>query len=480
MTVAPAIVWFRSDLRVADNRALAAAIAAGDPVVALYVLDDAAAGRQALGAASRWWLHHSLKALAAALGKIGIQLVLRRGRAEEVLADIQRTTGAGRVEAHRAYERWARDQEVRVRKTLDASGAGLHLHNGNLLFEPDTVETQAGEPFRVFTPYSRVVMRRTIALPAGSSLPSAAVHPPVSSARLADWKLLPVKPDWAGGLRATWTPGEAGARQQLEAFLSAGIAAYAEDRNRPDVAGTSMLSPHLRFGEISPARVWHEACRAAMCAKGRADAGLASFQRELVWREFSYHLLWYWPDLAGTPFRKEFERFPYLSDPAGLEAWRRGRTGYPIVDAGMRQLWTTGYMHNRVRMIAGSFLTKDLLIDWREGERWFWDTLVDADPANNTSGWQWIAGCGADAAPYFRIYNPIKQGQSFDPEGAYVRRWIPELANLPDEHVHAPWLAPAQVLEAAGVILGDTYPHPIVDHAAARQRALAAFAKVKG
>lgn len=478
--MAGAIVWLRNDLRIADNSALAAAIKAGGSVVPVYVLDDEPAGARKLGAASRWWLHHSLARLARDLKALGAPLILRRGPAEVELAEVQRVTGAARVEAHRGYQAWERGQEQRVRQVLGAAGAGLHLHTGNLLFEPDTVETQSGEPFRVFTPYSRVVMRRTVGMPAGQPSPPAAKATRVSGDKLAAWELLPTKPDWAGGLRKTWTPGEAGARDRLAAFLAEALAGYRDDRNRPDHDGTSRLSPHLRFGEIAPARIWHSVTAATRRSRGQGGEGSEAFLRELVWREFSYHLLWHRPDLARQPFRPEFARLAYREDAAGLRAWQSGATGFPIVDAGMRQLWATGYMHNRVRMIAASFLVKDLLIDWREGERWFWDTLVDADPANNAASWQWVAGTGADAAPFFRIFNPVKQGVAFDPDGTYVRRWVPELKGLAGSAVHAPWLVPEHELTAAGVVLGETYPLPIVDHVEARRRALAAFASIKG
>jgi deoxyribodipyrimidine photo-lyase len=288
---------------------------------------------------------------------------------------------------------------------------------------------------------------------------------------------LPSKPDWAGGLRDAWQPGEAEARKRLTAFLDGPIGDYAVLRDRPDLAATSRLSPHLHFGEISPAQCWH----AASIKSGKGEAkGAGTFLRELVWREFSYHLLFHNPDLPDAPFRREFAAFPWARDHGDmLRDWQLGRTGYPIVDAGMRELWTTGWMHNRVRMIAASFLIKNLMIPWQAGEAWFWDTLVDADLANNAASWQWVAGSGADAAPYFRIFNPVTQGLKFDPDGAYVRRWVPELSRLAAPDIHCPWESPATVLAAAGVRLGKTYPHPIVDHRAARLRALEAYEHVK-
>ncbi len=295
---------------------------------------------------------------------------------------------------------------------------------------------------------------------------------------LDDWDLLPSKPDWAGGLRESWTPGEQGAAKRLKAFLDSPIETYADDRDRPDLVGTSRLSPHLAHGEISPRTIWHEvdkAVRAGHVPAKQAD----KFRAELGWREFSYNLLFHNPDLPTDTLRPEFNAFPWKTDDAALKAWQRGQTGFPIVDAGMRELWETGWMHNRVRMIVGSLLVKHLLIPWQEGERWFWDTLVDADPANNAASWQWIAGCGADAAPYFRIFNPMLQGERYDPEGAYVRRFVPELARLSSKYIHQPWTAPESVLDEAGIRLGRDYPLPVVDHKTGRQRALDAYQSLK-
>jgi deoxyribodipyrimidine photo-lyase len=302
----------------------------------------------------------------------------------------------------------------------------------------------------------------------------------VRSDALDDWKLLPTAPNWAAGFEIHWQPGEEGARRRLREFIEVGLAHYAQERDRPDRDVTSRLSPHLHFGEISPAQCWHAVRAAQAQAGGRLDGGAEKFLKEVLWREFSCHLLHHWPTLPEAPFKPEFADFPWADDPVGLKAWQAGRTGYPIVDAGMRELWATGIMHNRVRMIAASFLIKDLLIPWQQGERWFWDTLVDADIASNAASWQWVAGSGADAAPYFRIFNPVLQGEKFDPQGAYVRKWVPELGRMPDEFIHKPWDAPLLVLKAAGVELGNNYPHPAVDHGKARDRALAALKSMKG
>jgi len=302
--------------------------------------------------------------------------------------------------------------------------------------------------------------------------------PALESDRLADWGLCPTGPDWAGGLRESWRAGEHAARGRLAQFLGEAVADYPDDRNRPDRAGTSCISPHLHWGEIGPHQVWRAA--AQLLDEGGARAkGAESFIRELAWRDFNHHLLFHFPQIASENWKPVFDDFPWQDNPEGLSAWQRGQTGYPIVDAGMRELWHTGFMHNRVRMIAGSFLIKNLLVHWREGEAWFWDTLVDADLANNAGNWQWVAGSGADASPFFRIFNPMTQGEKFDPDGAYVRRWVPELSDMPDKFIHRPWEAPDEVLAGAGVTLGETYPAPLVDHAGARERALEAYKAIR-
>lgn len=477
---APVIHWFRHDLRLADNPALAAAAAAGAPVIPVYVRDDETPGRRAPGGASRWWLHHGLRALDGELRRRGGALVLRRGRAAEALARLAAETGACAVHFARGFEPGDAEAERHLAESLAARGVACRRFAGTLLFEPETVQTRDGGPFRVFTPFYRACRRLPVAAPVPA--PARLVMPaawPVSD-RLDDWGLLPSTPDWSGGLRETWTVGEAAAQRHLDDFLETALAGYPADRDRPAVAGTSRLSPYLHFGEISPADCWRRAARAAEAGDGATAAGAEAFLRELAWREFSYHLLHQRPDLSEAPFRPEFAAFPWRDDGAALAAWRRGRTGYPLVDAGLRELWHTGWMHNRVRMVAASFLVKHLLVSWRAGEAWFWDTLVDADPASNAANWQWVAGCGADAAPYFRIFNPVLQGEKFDPGGRYVKRWLPELAGLPDAFVHRPWEAPAVVLAGACVALGETYPRPLVDHGRARRRALDALARMRG
>jgi len=461
------IVWLRNDLRLSDNPALIAGLGSGGAVVPVYVLDEEQNGVRAPGAASRWWLHHSLQSLDASLRGIGSRLVLRRGPAERVIAELAAECDASAIYWNRVYDQGSRERDARLKKAFTERGVRAKSLKANLLYEPWEVQTLSGGPFKVFTPFWRACLDLP---PPGNPVPPPATLPPPkawpSSDALASWRLLPTTPDWAGGLRAAWTPGEASARARLADFLDGAIERYCQTRDLPAVNGTSRLSPHIAFGEISPRQIWK-----AVTGRG-PSAATEKFLAELGWREFAYSLLFHCGDLAQRNFRHGFDAFPWADEDDLVEAWRRGRTGYPIVDAGMRELWTTGWMHNRVRMISASFLTKDLLIDWRVGERWFWDTLVDADPANNATGWQWVTGSGADAAPYFRIFNPVLQGEKFDPSGDYVRRWIPELASLPPQTIHRPWTASAPPP-------AEIYPARIVDHATARNRALTAFRSLK-
>jgi deoxyribodipyrimidine photo-lyase len=476
---AAVLMWFRNDLRLSDNPALHAAAMSGAPVVPVYILDDDAPGDWRPGGASRWWLDGSLAALGRSLEAIGSRLILARGPTREILTRLARETGARTVYCSRGYEPWASALETQLKADLDTVDVTLKRHRGVLLFEPENLRTQQGGPFQVYTPFARAAFadgETGIILPGPAKLPAPPRWPP--SDELAAWRLKPSKPDWAAGLRAAWQPGETAARNRLKAFLADGLAHYHEDRNRPDLGATSRLSPHLHHGEISVRQCWQSA-RTAVEAKPASARGAEVFLKELLWREFSHHLLVHNPSLPDVPCREPFARFPWTANRAHLECWQRGETGYPIVDAGMRQLWVTGWMHNRVRMIAASFLVKHLLQPWQAGEAWFWDTLVDADLAANAASWQWVTGSGVDAAPYFRIFNPIKQAEKFDPTGTYVRTWCPELSRLPAPEIHSPWTAPADMLASAGVELGRTYPQPIVDHMAARARALAAFESAK-
>lgn len=473
----PVILWFRNDLRLSDNAAVAAAAESGRPLVPLYILDDETPGRWRLGGAARWWLHHSLSALDRGLKTLGSGLVLRRGGAAEIITGLVRQTGARGVYWNCCYEPFAIKRDETIERILQAMGVDVHSFNGSLLHAPCTVRNKQDQPFRVYAAFWNACLAkgepaRPLQAPRRSFMRCDA-----RSDDLDSWRLLPARPNWARTFADIWQPGETGALHRLAAFLDAEAPGYAQWRDRPDMASTSRLSPHLRFGEISARQIWH-AIRAAEAAGRLPPPAAEKFLAELGWREFAYHLLGANPDMPEAPLRKEFAAFPWRSDPEGLAAWQRGATGYPIVDAGMRELWATGWMHNRVRMVVASFLVKHLLLPWWEGEAWFWDTLVDADLASNAMNWQWVAGSGADAAPYFRIFNPVTQGEKFDPDGAYVRRWVPELAALPPTFIHKPWLAPDTVRTEAGVVLGKTYPHPIVDHATARERALAAFRRL--
>ncbi|WP_456306730.1 cryptochrome/photolyase family protein [Paracraurococcus ruber] len=470
----PALAWFRQDLRLADNPALRAAAEGGRPVLPVFVLDDAAAGPWAAGGAARWWLKSSLAALGRDLAARGAPLLLARGRAEIVIPALAEATGAAEVLAGRLYEPWARERDRRVAEALGAAGRDLRLLTSTLLREPETVRSGTGRPYAVYSPFAKSVIgmgEPEAPLPAPDRLRPLATPPPGEALDSLPLYPVPGEPDWARDFGTLWQPGEDGATARLGRFLAGPVTGYANGRNDPGTEGTSGLSPHLRWGEISPRQVWH-AVRGAL----PKDPELAKpFLGEILWREFSYHLLFHRPEMPDRALRDRFAAFPFQPDAALLQAWQRGRTGYPIVDAGMRQLWRFGWMHNRVRMIAASFLVKHLLQPWQAGSAWFWDTLVDADLASNSASWQWIAGSGTDAAPYFRVFNPVLQGEKFDPEGRYVRRFVPELARLPDRWIHRPWEAPAAVLAGAGVALGRGYPRPAIDHAAGRDRALAAL-----
>lgn len=473
----PIILWFRRDLRLNDNPALDAAVSVGRPIIPLYILDDDDAGEWAPGAASRWWLHGSLSALASAIASLGNLLILRAGSAASIIEEIQSETGATSVYWNRRYEPWATRRDELIKTALKEKGVEARSFNAGLLREPWNVTTKSGEPYKVFTPFWKALRAlgepdRPKASPSGIPSPSVFPH----GDELASFALLPAAPDWAGEMRKAWVPGEKAALARLDAFIYSTIFEYGDKRNLPGIASTSRLSPHLHFGEIGPRQIWHAVTARAMAQTGNPmPRGVETYLSEIAWREFSYHLLFHFPQLPSQPLRDEFSDFQWADDPVGLSAWQRGLTGYPIVDAGMRELWATGWMHNRVRMIVASFLIKDLLIDWRIGEAWFWDTLVDADLASNSASWQWVAGCGADAAPYFRVFNPSLQGIKFDHDGAYVRRWVPELSQMPDDLIHAPWTARPIELSDAGIDLGRTYPMPIVDHAFARNRALARY-----
>ncbi len=479
----PIICWFRDDLRVTDNPALSAACEAGAEVLCLYIYEGNGAQRP-LGGAANWFLHGALKSLADKLAECGAKLHIFRGDPSEILPRLAADVDAGSVVWNRRYNLAEREADAALKLSLKNQNVDVRSFNGHLLFEPWEVKTQTGGPMRVFTPFwraARAVRDVTAPYPAPAKIKSYNRQPNSLHLEITldELDLVPTRPDWSGGMQAEWHPGEDGAKARLASFLDGAIKGYGNDRNLPGKLTTSRLSPHLRFGDIGVRQIW-----AATMA--RVDSGelegyetdVQKFTAELGWREFSYHLLFHFPTLPTANYQSRFDQFPWVSDAEKLKAWQRGMTGYPIVDAGMRELWQTGWMHNRVRMVVASFLIKHLMIDWREGEKWFWDTLCDADHASNSASWQWVAGSGADAAPFFRIFNPITQGEKFDTDAAYVRRFVPELAKLPQEYIHKPWTASLSVLAAANVRLGETYPRPIINHEFARDRALAAFKSI--
>lgn len=473
-----ALVWFRRDLRLADNPALSQACREHARVLPVYVHAPDEEAPWAPGAASRWWLHHSLDALAAALARKGAPLVIRRGPSAAALDALIRETGASAVYWNRLYEPAIVARDTELKRALRERGVRAESCAANLLHEPWTVHNGAGEPYRVFTPYWKAIARLPPAapLPEPATLPGPALRTPALA--LSELGLLPRIP-WDGGLRNAWTPGEAGARARLATFLDGLWIDYDRARNLPGRPGVSHLSPHLHFGELSPRQVW--AGIGSRCGGQPLESrGGECFLRELGWREFAAYVLWHWPQSAERPLQTRFDSYPWAEDDGvRLAAWQQGRTGYPLVDAGMRELWTTGWMHNRVRMMVASFLTKNLRIPWQQGARWFWDTLVDADLASNSLGWQWTAGCGVDAAPYFRVFNPVRQGEQFDADGAYVRRWLPELDPLPDKYLHAPWTLSAADSARTGFVPGLHYPKPLVDFAESRAAALAGYEHVR-
>ncbi|WP_428389569.1 cryptochrome/photolyase family protein [Mucisphaera sp.] len=471
------LVWFRQDLRLADQPALRHAADRPGPVIPVYIASCEEEGDWSPGGAAKWWLYRSLLSLGDGLEAIGSRLIVRQGEALDELRKLVEETGADKVVWCRRYEPAVIERDTKVKEGLKDDGVEAESFNGSLLFEPWEVETGQGKPYQVYSPFSRNCLggpeiAKPLARP--KSLKGPSEWP--DSVALNDLDLLP-KVRWYGEMEQVWEPGEKGAAKNLKVFTGERSVVYGEERDRPDHAGTSRLSPHLHHGEISPRQVYHGVM--AGLPKGKKAKDAHTYVKELVWREFGYHLLYHFPKTPEQPLREKYEAFPWRRSKKDLEAWQKGQTGYPIVDAGMRQLYATGWMHNRVRMIVASFLVKHLLISWTEGAAWFWDTLVDADLASNTLGWQWAGGCGADAAPYFRVFNPILQGEKYDPEGVYTRRWVPEVAELPDKWLFKPWEAPPLVLQQAGIELGKTYPKPLIEHKAGRERALEALASMK-
>lgn len=478
----PVIIWFRNDLRLSDNPALHAGIKSGKPLILLYIHDEKSKGLRAFGAAFKWWRHNSLRALEADIASRGGRLIFRSGAAMDVLKALVKETSASAIYWNRRYTEAEQAVDSEVKKHFKDQGLEVESYNGSLLIEPWQVKKDDGGWYQVFTPFWRRAQELTfIEKPLPSPSKISSFSDKIASDNLDDWGFIPTKPDWAGGMRAFWQPGEKGAHERLKTFLDEGLEGYGANRDRPDLAeGTSRLSPYLAHGEISPAQIW----RAVDALKGQdhpsSEKDRQKFISEVGWREFSYNLLYHFPAFATRNFRKDFDNFPWEKNEKALLKWQKGQTGYPIVDAGMRQLWQTGWMHNRVRMIVASFLIKDLMVHWRVGEEWFWDTLVDADPANNAASWQWVAGSGADAAPYFRIFNPVTQGQKHDPKGDYIRNYVKELENLDEKAIHEPEKADDKALLKARVKLGESYPRPIVDHSKARNHALEAYQSLKG
>lgn len=476
----PALVWFRNDLRLGDNPALSRAVQRKQPVIPVFIWSPEEEGEWPQGGAKRWWTHHALEKLSSALDQKGSRLILRSGPALKTLRALAKETGATAVFWNRRWEPAIIARDSEVKSNLRADGLEVESFNGSLLKEPVDVRNKQGNPFQVFTPMWKAVYdgwHPEQPWPAPRTLPAPSNWP--KSDKVESLKLLPGIP-WDKEMRATWKHGENGALDLADRFGQDAAGDYLEGRNFPARFGTSRLSPYLASGEISPRQAWHAVLQATALKPGDPlPAGVEHFFKEIGWREFAYHLLYHFPHTPTRPLRADYERFPWKSDGRALKAWEKGRTGYPMVDAGMRELWRTGWMHNRVRMITASFLVKDLMQSWLNGARWFWDTLVDADLASNTLGWQWTGGCGADAAPYFRVFNPVSQGEKFDPTGSYIREYVPELAKLPDEYIHRPWEAPPLVLAAAGLKLGRDYPLPVVNHDQARLEALAALATLK-
>ena len=478
MSDSPVIVWIRRDLRLSDNAALFRAAQKSNSVIPVFIWAPEEEGKWSMGEAQQWWLHHSLESFSGSLVKNGITLIIRRGKSSTVLADIAQETDAQAIYWNKAYEPAEKARDHQVVEALHEIGIETSQWEGQLLHDPDTISTGSGTPYKVFTPFWRkIASHLVISTPLGTpEIPTMpARYRSLRSLHIDELDLLP-KLNWASEFPDHWTPGEDSALRRLRRFLNGSIDAYDTKRDIPSIDGTSLLSPHLHFGEISPHTVWDEITHGSL--EARSDDLKAPFLRQLIWREFSYHLIHHFPHTSEQNLRSRFDQFQWSKDQVKLKSWQKGETGYPIVDAGMRQLWRTGWMHNRVRMIVASFLTKHLLTHWLEGAKWFWDTLVDANLPNNTMGWQWAAGSGADAQPFFRIFNPMNQGKKFDPKGEYVRRWIPELMDVPNSYIHEPWLMDSQKQLNANIRLGTHYPLPIVDHKEAREFALSVYKNI--
>ena len=468
------IFWFRQDLRLADNPGLSEAISKGI-VLPIYIYDDINSNEYEMGSASKWWLHNSLEKLNDSLNN---KLSVYKGDALKILESLTKSYDVESISWNRCYEPWRIKRDKNIKSEIEKKGIEVNTFNGSLLWEPFNILKTDGTPYRVFSPYYRkgCLNAAPPRIPLKSPEISSLFKDEYNELTIEDLSLIP-KVHWFDEMEKLWKPGEVGAQEKLYDFLDDGLVGYKEGRNFPSQKNVSQLSPHIHLGEISPNQVWY-------AAKQKEDEtgiekDLAHFLSELGWREFSYNLLYHFPTLPRENLQKKFDNFPWQENTDFSDKWKKGHTGYPIVDAGMRELWQTGYMHNRVRMIVGSFLVKNLLLHWHEGEKWFWDCLIDADLASNSASWQWVAGSGADAAPYFRIFNPISQGIKFDPEGEYTKKFLPELKDLPIKYLYSPWEAPADVLEQANIKLGENYPKPIVDLKESREKALDAFDKIR-
>lgn len=476
MLTSPTIIWFREDFRLADNAALSAAARDGEPVLCITILEP----EPPQGAAHDWWRDGAIRALDAALQEKGGRLHVLRGKAEDLVPALAKVCKASALHWNRRYDPAGRAIDTAIKTQLKSHGTEAHSFPGALLHEPWTIRTQADKPFQVFTPFWRAVCKLGDPRPP-LPIPDTLTFAPFPETdqfhclNPEEFNLLPISPDWAAGFRETWEPGEKAAHEHLALFAEDTLRGYSEERDYPAAEACSRLSPYLRFGHVTPAQLWHAAMQANASAQNKDK-----FLAELGWREFAWSILFEQANVATRSLRPEFDALPWRTDPKGLKAWQSGRTGYPLVDAGMRELWHTGWMHNRIRMVVASFLVKHLLLDWRKGERWFADTLVDHDPASNPMNWQWNAGTGVDAAPFFRIMNPILQSEKFDADGDYIRRWVPELRSVPASMIHAPWAADQAALKACGVTLGRDYPHPVIDHKLARERALSVWKNFRG
>ena len=475
------LLWFRQDLRLADNPALLAASQSGADIIPVFILDDDSAASWRPGSASRVWLHHSLITLKKSLSD---HLHCFSGKADKIIPELCKELGISKVFWNRCYEPWQIERDSKLKTVLSEDGVEVCSSNGSLLWEPWEVLKKDRSPYKVFTPFFN---KGCLANLSPRALLLSAVRNELKflkydfsefthqSVYIEELNLLPEK-DWHKSLISHWDVGEAAATKKLDLFIKDKLDSYKEERDFPARESCSRMSPHLHFGEISPHQIWHALQQADVALD---QESVQKFQSEIAWREFSYYLLYHFPKVTDEEFNPKFCRFPWRDRSDDLKRWQRGITGYPLVDAGMRELWQTGFMHNRVRMVVASFLTKNLMIDWREGQRWFWDCLVDADLASNSASWQWVAGSGADAAPYFRIFNPVTQSEKFDPEGIYIRKYCPELARLDNKFIHKPWLASYTVLKKAGITLGKSYPRPMMDLKVSRGQALEAYKRLK-